>query len=143
MILSVQDGFSTSKSSGKQKLNQIIIIFSHSHPTLEVPWSCIVPSADGTNVEHVSSGISPWHCESIAALWGDCSEDSGTEPSEKFSAAASVCISGPSIPLQATCDFSNCGGNLWTPPARFPWEQIIQTHAPFQQHGLVSLSEVG
>lgn len=31
--LSVQDGVSISESSGKQKLSQIIIIFSHSHST--------------------------------------------------------------------------------------------------------------
>lgn len=145
VILSAQDGLSIHEFSGKQKCNQITIIFSHCHPNLEVlcfcplSWwySCQACKFWHSSVVLLELGISVY-------WWGDGSDkDSGTEPSEKCSVAASVYISGPSIPLEAKCwDFSNCRTNLWLPPARFPWEQASQTHAPFQQQELMRLVEL-
>lgn len=60
--LRVQNAVSISESSGKQKLNQIIIIFSHSHSTWR--FCGFVPSADGTIVKHVSCLVLLKHCYS-------------------------------------------------------------------------------
>lgn len=60
--LTVQDGVNISESSGKQKLNQIIIIFSPSHSSWR--FCGFVPSADGTIVKHISSLVLLKHCYS-------------------------------------------------------------------------------
>lgn len=58
--------------------------------------------------------------------------------------AASVYISGPSIPLEVKfCDFLNYRANLWLLSAKFPWKQASQTHVPLQQQRLVRFVELG
>ena len=135
VILRIQDGLSIPECSGKQKRKQIRFTFPHSHPNLEVLWFCVLScwcSCHSSLVllEHCYLCIGgKWHREWFwhRAQWEIFSGSQFIQKWAQHSSGGQVLWT------------SNCGANLWQPPARFPWEQASQTSAPFQQQGLARL----